>query len=341
VDPDRQRALAILRRHAWETTSFQMLEAGFRHWFDGDAVVGYVDTGGAWVAGGAPVAAVDRLAEVAAGFTAAARAAGRRACFFACEDRFRARAGGRAILLGHQPVWDPAAWGATVAASRSLRYQVRRAAKKGVVVREVAPDEAARPGGFRAAAEALIATWLARRGMAPMRFLVDIEPFTFAHERVYVAAERDGALVGFAAAIPVYARGRLFVEDLLRAPGAPNGTAEALVDAAMHLAAGRGLAGLTLGLAPLAGPVPTALRVARRLAGPLYDFRGLEAFKSKLRPAAWEPVSLAVPPGTWRATALRDSLAAFAGGSLVGFGVRTALRPLRRVLGPSRQLGPG
>src|SRR5581483_10517179 len=33
-DGDRQRALALLRRHGWNATSFQILEPGFLYWFD-------------------------------------------------------------------------------------------------------------------------------------------------------------------------------------------------------------------------------------------------------------------------------------------------------------------
>ena len=48
---ERLRVLALLKRHGWNATSFQILEPGFRYWFDGDALgeacVGYVDTGSA------------------------------------------------------------------------------------------------------------------------------------------------------------------------------------------------------------------------------------------------------------------------------------------------------
>lgn len=80
----RARVLALVRRHGWNATSFQVLERGFRYFFvDDDACVAYVDTGGAWVAAGAPLAAQARVGEVAGAFVAAADAAGRRASFFA------------------------------------------------------------------------------------------------------------------------------------------------------------------------------------------------------------------------------------------------------------------
>jgi phosphatidylglycerol lysyltransferase len=60
-------------------------------------------------------------------------------------------------------------------------------------------------------------------------------------------------------AVPVYARRAWLVEDLLRLPGSPNGTAEALIDAVMREAAGRGAVMVTLGLAPLSGEVSWGL----------------------------------------------------------------------------------
>src|SRR5262245_1196965 len=91
--PDRPRVLDLINRHGWNATAFQTLEAGYRYFFDGDdACVAYVDTGKAWVAAGAPIAAHDALGEVAARFVAAARQARRRVCFFATEERLASAA---------------------------------------------------------------------------------------------------------------------------------------------------------------------------------------------------------------------------------------------------------
>lgn len=312
--------LALIRAHGTATVAFQALEAEFRYWFDGaDAVVAYVDTGSAWVAGGEPIAPVDRQVEVAHRFALAARAAGRRASFFGCEQRFVQAIGWPTIVLGQQPVWRPRAWDQTLAGAASLRYQLRRARGKGVTVRALHTDELAADGAMRPAIAALGAEWLAARRMAPMGFLVQLEPLTFPDERVLIVAERAGAVVGFLSAIPVYACRRLFIEDVLRGRAAPNGTSELMIDAAMRAA--HDLDGVTLGLAPLAGELPAPLRLARALSTPLYDFRGLAAFKQKLRPDHWEPVYLAAPRRAW--WALGDGLTAFARGSLIRFGLQT------------------
>src|SRR5262245_56652503 len=81
---ERARVLELLRAFGWNATSFQMLEPGLRYWFASSSAaragcVAYVDTGRAWVAAGAPLAADPALGAVARGFVQAAHAAGRQA----------------------------------------------------------------------------------------------------------------------------------------------------------------------------------------------------------------------------------------------------------------------
>jgi len=325
---ERERVLALLQRHGWNATSFQVLEPGFRYWFDDDACVGYVDTGRAWVAAGAPIAATDRLAAVATRFVAAATAARRRACCFATEARFHDAVGWRALRIGDQPCWAPAEWDEVVRTGRSLREQLRRARAKGVTVRPVVAAELVAGHPTRVALDALIARWLASRPIAPMGFLVQVDPFTFPAERRYFLAERDGRAVGFLGIIPIYARGGWFFEDFLRDPAAPNGSVELLVDAGMHAAHAAAIPLVTLGLVPLAGEVPWWLRLARWLGGPLYDFDGLRAFKAKFRPRTWDPIYLSYPPGRTAVGALFDTLTAFSRGGLLRFGLETVVRGL-------------
>lgn len=300
------------------------------HWHDAPApegtgaVVAYVDTGGAWIAAGAPLAPATDLGPAAERFIAAARAAGRRASFFATESREALSGPCDALFLGEQPVFYPGAWDRTLAASRRLREQLRRVRAKGVSVRPVAPEELTSGAAVRGHVESLAAEWLRSRRMEPMGFLVALEPFHAVEEHRYFAAERDGELVGFLSAVPIYARSGWLVEDVLRSGSAPNGTSEALLDALMRAVPDSEI--VTLGLAPLSGPVAGWQRAARLVTRPLYDFAGVRAFKERLRPARWEPVWLAYPRGELPALHLVDALRAFAGGSLVRFGLRSMIR---------------
>jgi phosphatidylglycerol lysyltransferase len=327
VDGDRARVLELVKRHGWNATSFQVLESGFRYWLDGDdACVAYVETRGAWVVAGAPICAPERLGETAARFVTAASAAGKRVAFFAAEPRFVEATRWPSMQIGEQPVWDATRWPETVTATKSLREQLKRAANKGVTVRRLDAADVQTGSPLRHAIETLIERWRHDKPMAPMGFLVDVQPFSLPDERRYFVAERDGAVVGFLAAVPIYRRQGWLLEDFLRDPAAPNGTAELLVDAAMRALGEKGSRYVTLGLSPLSGPVAGWLRVARRASRALYDFAGLRAFKAKLRPHAWEPIELVHPPSTSSHVALVDALAAFARGSFLRFGGATLLR---------------
>lgn len=322
---DRDRVLALLERHGWNTTSFQVLEPGNRYWFGDDACVAYVEAGRVWVAAGAPITARERIAEVAHAFVAAAAKAHRRAVFFGVEAPFVAAAEAlRAFKIGEQPIWDPQRWREQLQSARSLREQLRRARNKGVTVRRLAPDELTQPA-MRGAIQTLIDRWLAARPMAPMGFLVDIAPFAFPTRRRYFVAERDGRLVGFLAAVPIFGRAGWFFEDLLRAPEAPNGAMELLVDCGMSDIAADGARFATLGMVPLAG-VAGGLAWIRDHARAFYDFGGLDAFKQKLKPIAREPIHVACPPDVGKVTAIIAVLTAFARGSLWRFGVATLAR---------------
>lgn len=319
--------LRLLKAHGWNSTSFQILEPGLQYWFDGDdACVAYVDTGRAWVVAGAPVAPRERFVEVARSFLEAASAAERRVCCFGTEPRFHEAVGWPSIRIGEQPTWSPADWPETLARGRSLREQLRRARAKGVAVRRLDFHELDAAHPTRAQIDALIERWLATRPMAPMGFLVQVHPYTFAEERRSYVAEQQGRVVGFLGVIPVYTRQGWFFEDFLRHPDAPNGTTELLIDAGMRAAADEGVQLVTLGLIPLVGEVGPWLRIFRRWGVGLYAFAGLRAFKAKFKPRAWDPIYLSYPPGGSAWSAIMDTLTAFSQGSLLGFGVRTLMR---------------
>lgn len=334
----RGRVLALLKRYGHNTTSFQILEPGLQYWFDGDdACVAYADTGGSWVAAGGPIAAPEREGAVMARFAAAARAAGKRVRFFALEDETSGRDELAHLHVGAQPIWDPQRWPEALASKRSLREQLRRARAKGVAVRQVEAAELGDEGHpTRAAIDHMVAHWLDSRAMAPMGFVVHLDPYGLPEERRFFIAERNGQVVGILIAVPIYARGGWFFEDVLRDPSAPNGTVELMFDHAMRVVAAEGSAHATFGLAPLAGIEHRWLQRIRDRTRWLYDFEGLRQFKAKLLPTSWQPVYLGYPARERGISAVVDTLEAFARGSFVRFGWRTLVHRapmVARVLG--------
>jgi phosphatidylglycerol lysyltransferase len=159
-----------------------------------------------------------------------------------------------------------------------------------------------------------------------MGFLVQVDLSSHPEERRIFVAECQGRLIGFLALAPVYSRGGWLLEDLLREPAAPNGTAELLIDHAMRTVGAEGCRYATLGMAPLSGTGSRWLRMARALGSRLYNFEGLRAFKAKLRPGRWEPLFLSYPPRQSVLLTVMDALAAFAPQGLARFALETLIR---------------
>lgn len=320
--------------------SFQILQDHFKYWFSGHrACVAYVDTGSAWVVAGSPVAATNCLDTVAREFASHARQNHRRVVFFGTESRFARSVGLKSLVVGSQTTFDARDWQSLVNRRPSLREQLRRARAKGVRVERLFPSQMARSRTLlRLDIDTLIARWLAEKRLPPLGFVAAIQPFSFMQERRYFVARQAEAIVGFGAMAPVYERQGWLLESLVRAPNAPNGTIETLIDSAMREAAKTESGFLTLGLAPLAGNIGFWLTLAKRLGTSLYNFAGIERFRAKFHPNDCCPIYISFPHDQSAPLAIYDTLVAFAQAGLVRFGVRVLLRQLRSVCGKRQTL---
>lgn len=344
----RYRALQFIQQYGWNNTSFQTLEPFFEYWFDpnGLGVVAYYKAWGTWVAAGAPICPHDQLVPCALRFVDAAKRAGYRVCFFGTAARFADECGPHAthVKIGEQPCWDPTRWRSDPKRAQLVGSQCRRAKRKGVIVRSVPFQEMADTDSpSRRQAEQVMRQWLRTHRMATMSFLVHLETFSFAQERRYFLALRSETSdtnekwepVGFLSMVPVYARDGFFLEDLIRTPSAPNGTAEALIDAAMQSLGEENKCYASLGLSPLRNtdrsryPQPVWAKnlfgLSRRLSTPIYNFEGLAAFKAKFRPDEWEEVYVTGFP-KFQFSMLIAVLMAFMRSYPAGFVFRSSIR---------------
>jgi phosphatidylglycerol lysyltransferase len=332
-------------RYGWNATAYQIVNPGIEHWFSqgGDAVVGFVRRHGVRVVAGAPVCDEERLPAVLAEWEQDAAEGGDGVCYFGAAGRMKTlldeTSGYSTVVLGAQPVWSPSRWAGIIARHASLRAQLHRARNKGVSVTEwPAPAAIDHPQLSRC-----LQDWLETRGLPPLHFLV--EPQTLAHlqdRRIFVA-ERCGAVVGFLVGSPVPAREGWLTEQFVRCRGAPNGTIELLMDAMARAVAADGARYLTMGLVPLAwgsdvhpSDNPPWLRFllswVRAHGRRFYNFRGLEAFKSKFHPCEWEPIYAVSREPRFSLHTLYAIAAAFSDGSPVSAVVRGLGRALRQEL---------
>jgi len=202
-----------------------------------------------------------------------------------------------AVKVGASPYFDLKTWNPRGDSAKKLRAGVNQAHRAGVEV-EMIPDGI--DESLKRETARLCMQWLdTRRAGTTFGWLVALDPFLHSEYKKYFAARVNGRLVGFLAASPIPARKAWYLEDVLREPDAPPGTATLLVSEALAKLKAEGEALATLGTSPLAtdGPddVPTehrmvarALEMASRKLGHFYNFEGLRRFKGKFVPSWWE-----------------------------------------------------
>jgi phosphatidylglycerol lysyltransferase len=305
-----------------------------------DGAVIYNKFGRVWLAAGDPLSHPDESCELARQFVAAARRQRKIAVFAPASERFAraaVAAGLCAVKVGASPYFDLATWGPRGDRAKNMRSGVNRASRAGIEI------EALETVGedFRQEAAALCRAWLqTRRAAASFGWLFALDPLRHAaHKKFFAARDRAGALVGLLAASPIPARDGWYLEDVLRLPDAPHGTADLLVVEALRRLRDDGARLATLGTSLLAADgdddVSTdshaqtrrALRLCASHLGAFYNFAGLRRFKAKFAPTWWESEYVLAPPG---ATVAPRVAYALTRAVVPGGGVRLVARQLAR-----------
>ncbi len=303
VRDDYYRARELVLKFGWNSTCFQIVNPGIEYWFgeDGGSVVGYVTSGRSRVVAGAPVCREAMLPQVVEAFESDAASSKLKVCYFGAEARLetalQSSTDHARVLLGAQPVWDPSHWIDIVERHPSLRAQLNRARNKGVSIHEWPASEA--HGNERL--KECLRLWLDSKGLPPLHFVVEPDTLERLENRRIFVAEQGSAVVAFLVLSPIPERNGWLTEQFPHHPLAPNGTVELMMDAAIRVLATDGFEYVTLGLSPLSkrasiepfnNPLWLKIMLAwmRKHGQRFYNFDGLDAFKSKLRPERWEPV---------------------------------------------------
>ena len=339
---DLPRTRELVLRFGWNATTYQIVNRCISHWFSsrGDAVVGYVRKNGVCVVAGAPVCAEERLPGVVCEWEEYCRMRCDKVCYFGAAGRIKellgTSPGYSTVTLGAQPTWNPSDWKTIIARNASLRAQIFRALNKGVMIEEWSAERATKHPELRR----VLDEWLQTRGLPTLHFLVEPETLSFLEDRRIFVASQNGRAVGFVTLCPIPARNGWLTEQFPRGKNAPNGTVEALMNAAIETAARAGAEYFTMGLVPLSqhGVLPSEenppwlqllLAWTRAHGRRFYNFGGLEIFKAKFRPDNWEAIYAISNEPHFSPRTLYAIAAAFTGTSpffAVARGVRKALR---------------
>ncbi|MFT3788228.1 MAG: phosphatidylglycerol lysyltransferase domain-containing protein [Tepidisphaeraceae bacterium] len=328
----------LVMRYGWNAMAFQIVNRGIEHWFSerGDAVIGYARAAGTRVVAGAPVCAGNASPKSLTSGSATPRwprsasATSVRpvACSMSSASCLRIRsscsARNRCGTRTHGQTW---------CRITARCAQLHRAANKQVRIDEWPIERATRHPEL----QHILDAWLDTRGLPSMHFMVEPQTLDRLEGRRVFVATREGAVVGFVVASPVPSRCGWLTEQFVRAPGAPNGTIELLLDFAIRRFASEGAEYLTMGLVPLAEHnwdphrySPTwlrwTMRAARKFGRRFYNFEGLDSFKSKLRPDDWEPIYAISNEAHFSPRMIWAIASVFAAGSPIGLVARGAFR---------------
>ena len=274
-----------------------------------DGAVAYNEFGKVWLVPGDPLASVDNLAQISDRFLQKARAEGRIVGFIAATEQFARQSSGlglRAVRIGSSPYFDLATWAPRGDRAKKARAGVNQARRAGVSVTEILTiDE-------RLVRETacLCKSWLTtRRSAIGFEWLFTVDLFQHREKKKYFAArDATGKLIGFLAASPIPARDGWYLEDILRAKNAPNGTTDLLVVEVLNALKGEGAKLATLGTAPMAmsaaidpqiydSPwLSKAMQLGAKCLSVFYNFDGVRHFKTKFAPSWWESEYVLMSP---------------------------------------------
>ena len=232
-------------------------------------------------------------------------AGGRRTCFFGTDEDFALACGQDYChaLIGAEPLWNLASWCERQAANKPIRNSLSAALRAGCTAREASLADAY----IGTACSVVRRKWLQSKHLPPLHFVAETE---IIHEgtRCFVV-ESDGVVVGYGLArrsiddVKTSTGAEYGIEHFIRAPDAPPGTVELLIDHIAQTLALEGEQRLSLRLAPFSRKasclLPPELRSQQmesylqaiaRFGGYWYNAAGLERFKAKFLPDEWKPL---------------------------------------------------
>jgi len=309
---DSRDVLRLQSQFGYNEHSFVSISVQPEVWIDKGAkgAVSYNESGRIWVVAGEPLGSEQDLLQITRRFLDHAREKKRVVAFVPSTEKFArtvSSAGVRIVKVGATPYFDLGNWDPRGNAAKKLRLGVNHGRRANVVVDEVTELTAS----FRREAAELIRSWAnGRRAGVSFGWLFELVPFQNSHDRKYFAARNtNNDLVGILAASPIPARAGWYLEDVLRSTNAPDGTSDLLVFEALKILAAQGAKLATLGTVPLSSKgeddvstkhnflVNKLLKFSKRYLNSVYNFDGLETFKSKFVPTWWESEYIVVSKG--------------------------------------------
>lgn len=99
--------------------------------------------------------------------------------------------------------------------------------------------------------EKLNSDWMSTKKVKGFSFLLKLTPFENFEDKIIFLAEKEGNIVGYLSAVPIYQRNGYYFEDIIRSNDAPLGTNQFLVYSSLEYLKEKGYSIASLGTSPL------------------------------------------------------------------------------------------
>lgn len=300
---DSENALRLQKIHGYNEHSLVGITGEKSFWLDQkkQSAISYNERGKIWIVAGEPLAVEKDLLRVMQEFLDYARTKKKIVAFLPITERFARLIDStdfNIVKIGASPYFDLQNWNPRGNKAKHLRVALNHSKRAGISVSEVSEITEE----FRCETSKLSQDWLnSRRARIKFGWLFALGIFDKSDcKKFFAARNQSGKLVGILAASPIPARDGWYLEDVLRANDAPQGTADLLIFETLKILASQGAKLATLGTVPLSDKgldylqsdnnrfVKNSLKFSRKNFNSIYNFEGLQRFKSKFVPTWWE-----------------------------------------------------
>ena len=313
---DGTRLADAFDRHGRSPLSFLVrYEAPWHAFAVEDGAVAYLEAPRAAVGWSDPLCPPAAFGDALGSFLEAMRRQRRSICLIAVSEAVARAAVGlgcSALKIGEEPWFDLTRWRQPRGdPGKKLRWALNHARKTGVTISE------AGAGDDDAILDAVARWRAALRRPEPGAFLRTAPLEQRAHKRIFLARRGD-AVEAVLACAGLPAADAWYLEDLVRVPGAVNGSTELAVVEALSVLQADGAAGAAFALAPMRGVDRQLDRRARRVGRLLsltirgfdrrYGFRKIARYEARFAPSEWRSRYVCFSPALPRPAAVRAAV---------------------------------
>jgi len=303
MNGDSDSVLEILKRHGYQSQSYNILRSDKSYFFSPsgiDGVIAYVVHANVALAAGEPVCDSSDLHEFVSEFRLFCNEHKWRCCFQAVTDRCKKilkEQNFGIIKIGEEPIFELEKLSWAGSGFRSLRKNCSSAKRRGLTIVSYCPLDERRPD-WEKDMENLSAEWMKFKGSGEFAFLIGNPGLADPGERKYFLALKDNQVEAFVVCTPVYARNGIYFDLMRRKEKTLSGTSQLLITESFRLLKEQGYTMATLGTAPLSNEhvndpthsriIELALNLAFDRLGHFHRYKPLYEFKKQFGPTSWE-----------------------------------------------------